>query len=113
MINFFRGAQQIDGNYWGALALSPVVGLIQLALGLVLIGLGLGSQVRFVHYHQGQLLDNCPSQVVFHRSGDLDRDHFADRHGPIDDDQPIHFRRATIFTGAAGSVVTSEGWCIC
>ncbi len=56
LIRFLRGGQQIDGNYWGALALSPIVGLIQLALGLVLIGLGLGTQVRFVHYLYGALV---------------------------------------------------------
>ena len=71
MISFFRGAQRIDGSYWGALALSPVVGLIQLALGLVLIGLGLGSQVRFVHYLYGSLvIIAVPATFAFTRGRD-------------------------------------------
>ena len=71
MISFFRGAQRIDGNYWGALALSPIVGLIQLALGLVLIGLGLGSQVRFVHYLYGSLvIIAVPATFAFTRGRD-------------------------------------------
>ena len=62
MISFFRGAQRIDGSYWGALALSPVVGLI---------GLGLGSQVRFVHYLYGSLvIIAVPATFAFTRGRD-------------------------------------------
>jgi hypothetical protein len=52
---FFRG-RGIDGGYWGALAISPILGLVQLALGIWLIVLGLGTQVRFVHYLYGALV---------------------------------------------------------
>lgn len=55
-IDFFRGKKTISGNYWGALALSPVVGLVQLTLGLIMISMGLGVAVRFVHYLYGALV---------------------------------------------------------
>ena len=100
MINFFRGAQQIDGNYWGALALSPVVGLIQLALGLVLIGMGLGSQVRFVHYLYGSLVIIAVPAT------------FAFTHGRDDRGAILIYAALTLLTAAFGlrGVTTGYGF---
>jgi hypothetical protein len=62
----FWKKQNIEGNYWGALALSPLLGLVQLGLGLWLISLGLGTQVRFVHYLYGALVViGVPSAFAF------------------------------------------------
>ncbi|HQV70760.1 MAG TPA: hypothetical protein PLJ62_07275 [Thermoflexales bacterium] len=55
-INFLRGAKRVDGNYAGALALSPVLGLVQMALGLILLTQGYGATLRFVHYLYGALV---------------------------------------------------------
>ena len=48
-IRFMRG-KNIDGSYWGAIALSPMLGLLQMALGLILVYNGLYVNVRLVHY---------------------------------------------------------------
>jgi hypothetical protein len=56
LIKYLRGQQNIDGNYAGAIALSPILGLVQLVIGLILIGMGLGVNVRFVHYLYGALV---------------------------------------------------------
>ena len=54
-IRFMRG-KNIDGSYWGAIALSPMLGLLQMALGLILVYNGLYVNVRFVHYLYGALV---------------------------------------------------------
>jgi heme A synthase len=70
LVRFFRG-MGIDGNYWGAVALSPLVGLIQMALGLYLVSLGLSVSVRFVHYLYGALvIIAAPSCFAFLRGRD-------------------------------------------
>jgi hypothetical protein len=55
VIRFLRGLS-IDGSYWGAVALSPILGLIQMVLGLLLVANGLSANVRFVHYLYGALV---------------------------------------------------------
>ena len=55
VIRFMRGLS-IDGNYWGAVALSPILGLVQMTLGLILVANGLSVNVRFVHYLYGALV---------------------------------------------------------
>lgn len=54
--NFLRGAKSVDGSYAGALALSPVIGLAQMTLGLILLTQGYGATLRFVHYLYGALV---------------------------------------------------------
>ena len=69
-IKFFRG-HGMDGNFFGAVALSPILGLVQLAMGLVLVGMGLGVNVRFVHYIYGALvIISVPSVFAFTRGRD-------------------------------------------
>ncbi len=69
-LKFFRG-DGMDGNYFGAVALSPVLGLVQLAMGLVLVSMGLGVNVRFVHYLYGALvIISVPSVFAFTRGRD-------------------------------------------
>jgi hypothetical protein len=55
VIRYLRGLS-IDGNYWGAVALSPILGLVQMTLGLILVANGLNTTVRFVHYLYGALV---------------------------------------------------------
>jgi hypothetical protein len=55
VIRYLRGLS-IDGNYWGAVALSPILGLVQMTLGLILVANGLNANVRFVHYLYGALV---------------------------------------------------------
>lgn len=70
MIKYFRG-DGLDGNYFGALALSPVLGLVQMAVGLVLVSMGLGVNVRFVHYLYGALVViSVPAVFAFTRGRD-------------------------------------------
>ena len=54
-IRFLRGLE-IDSSYWGAIALSPLLGLLQMALGLIMVYNGLYVNVRFVHYLYGALV---------------------------------------------------------
>lgn len=54
-IRFMRG-MSIDSNYWGAIALSPLLGLVQMILGLIMVFNGLHVNVRFVHYLYGALV---------------------------------------------------------
>ena len=69
-IKFFRG-DGMDGNYFGAVALSPVLGLVQMVLGLVLVGMGLGVNVRFVHYLYGALvIISMPAVFAFTQGRD-------------------------------------------
>ena len=70
LIRFFRG-QGIDSSYWGAMALGPRLGLVQLGMGLWLISLGLGVNVRFVHYLYGALvIISVPATFAFTRGRD-------------------------------------------
>jgi len=70
MIKFLRG-DSLDGNYLGAIALSPLLGLVQMAVGLVLISMGLGVNVRFVHYLYGALvIISVPAVFAFTRGRD-------------------------------------------
>lgn len=70
---FIKFARQdgMDGNFYGAVALSPILGLVQLVLGLVLVGIGLGVNVRFVHYLYGALvIITVPAVFAFTRGRD-------------------------------------------
>jgi len=70
MLKFFRG-DSLDGNYLGAIALSPLLGLVQMAVGLVLVSMGLGVNVRFVHYLYGALvIISVPAVFAFTRGRD-------------------------------------------
>jgi heme A synthase len=65
LIKFLRN-ERIDGSFWGAVALGPILGIIQLILGLWLISLGLGVNVRFVHYLYGALvIISVPATFAF------------------------------------------------
>jgi len=69
-LKFFR-KQGMDGNYWGAVWLSPVLGLIQTVLGLVMVLMGLGASVRLVHYLYGSLVViGMPAAFAFTRGRD-------------------------------------------
>lgn len=64
-------AERIDGSFWGAIALSPVLGLVQAALGLIMLSQGLGANVRLVHYLYGALcVIAVPSTFAFTRGRD-------------------------------------------
>lgn len=70
---FIKFAHQdgMDGNFYGAVALSPILGLVQMVLGLVLVGIGLGVNVRFVHYLYGALvIITVPAVFAFTRGRD-------------------------------------------
>jgi hypothetical protein len=72
LIKFFRGGQRVDGSYGGALALSPVLGAVQMSLGLLLVfsGVGLGA-ARLVHYLYGVLVViNIPATFALTRGRD-------------------------------------------
>lgn len=70
MVKFFRG-DGLDGNYLGAIVLSPILGLAQMAVGLALVSLGLGVNVRFVHYLYGALvIISAPAVFAFTRGRD-------------------------------------------
>jgi hypothetical protein len=71
-IKFFRG-DGMDGNYFGAVALSPVIGLVQMIVGLVLVSMGLGVNVRFVHYLYGALVIITVPAVFAYTRGRDDR----------------------------------------
>jgi hypothetical protein len=69
-IKFLR-RDGMDGNYFGAVALSPILGLIQMAVGLILVIQGLGVSVRFVHYLYGALVVIAvPAVFAFTRGRD-------------------------------------------
>lgn len=55
LIKYLRG-EGIDGSYFGAVALSPLLGLAQAVVGLALVAQGLGGIVRAVHYLYGALV---------------------------------------------------------
>jgi hypothetical protein len=69
-LKFLRG-HGMDGNFFGAVALSPILGLVQMLLGLILIVQGLGVNVRFVHYLYGALvIISVPAVFAFTRGRD-------------------------------------------
>ena len=71
VISFLRGGQRLKGNYAGALALSPILGLVQMLIGLVFIGNGLGGAARLVHYLYGVLVViNVPATFALTRGRD-------------------------------------------
>ncbi|MCS7088479.1 MAG: hypothetical protein NZL91_07270 [Thermoflexales bacterium] len=55
LIKYLRG-EGMDGSYFGAVALSPLLGLVQAVVGLMLVAQGLGGIVRAVHYLYGVLV---------------------------------------------------------
>ena len=55
-LKFLRKAQGIDGNYWGAIGISPILGLAQALIGIVMVAMGMGADVRLVHYLYGALV---------------------------------------------------------
>jgi len=70
MIKYLRG-ESLDGNYLGAVVLSPLLGLVQVVVGLVLVSLGLGATVRFVHYLYGVLVViGAPAVFAYTRGRD-------------------------------------------
>ncbi|MCX6018338.1 MAG: hypothetical protein NTZ50_07525 [Chloroflexi bacterium] len=70
LIKYFR-RDTVDGNYAGGLALSPILGAVQMLLGLVLIVNGLGGAARLVHFLYGVLVViNVPAAFAFTRGRD-------------------------------------------
>ncbi|SRR6266542_2067283 len=71
IIKYLRKQQFVDSNFWGAAALSPILGLVQAVLGIVMIGMGLGANVRLVHYLYGALVVIAvPATFAFTRGRD-------------------------------------------
>ncbi len=69
-LKYFRG-QGMDGNFWGAVWLSPVLGVIQVVVGLILVFMGLGVSVRAVHYLYGALVVlSVPAAFAFTKGRD-------------------------------------------
>lgn len=69
-LKYFRG-QGMDGNFWGAVWLSPVLGVIQVVVGLILVFMGLGVAVRAVHYLYGALVAlSVPAAFAFTKGRD-------------------------------------------
>ncbi len=70
-IKYFRKQENIDGSYWGAIALSPILGIVQAILGLIMLSMGLGAGVRLVHYLYGTLcVIAVPATFAFTRGRD-------------------------------------------
>ncbi len=72
MLKYFRG-ESMDGNFFGAVALSPVLGLVQAVVGLALVTQGLGVTVRAVHYLYGVLVVLAVPAVFAYTRGRDDR----------------------------------------
>jgi len=71
LIKFLRKQDNIDGSFWGAIALSPILGLVQAVVGVVMISMGLGASVRLVHYLYGTLcVIAVPATFAFTRGRD-------------------------------------------
>lgn len=71
LLKYLRGEQGIDGSLSGALALSPVLGVVQLVVGVVLVAMGLGGAPRIVHYLYGVLcVLSVPAAFAFTRGRD-------------------------------------------
>jgi hypothetical protein len=70
-LKFFRGQTYMDGNFWGGIAISPILGVVQAILGLVMLSMGLGASVRLVHYLYGALVVIAvPATFAFTRGRD-------------------------------------------
>lgn len=70
LIKYFRG-DGMDGNYFGAVALSPVLGFVQMLIGLALVAQGLGGLARAVHYLYGVLVViSVPATFAYTRGRD-------------------------------------------
>lgn len=70
-IKFLRKQDYIDSTFWGAAAISPILGLGQALLGIVMIGMGLGASMRLVHYLYGTLcVIAIPATFAFTRGRD-------------------------------------------
>lgn len=70
VLKYLRG-QGMDGNFWGAVWLSPVLGVIQVVVGLILVLMGLGVSVRVVHYLYGSLVVlSVPAAFAFTKGRD-------------------------------------------
>ncbi len=70
-LKYLRGQAYIDGSFWGATAISPVLGIVQAILGLIMVGMGLGAAVRLVHYLYGALVVIAvPATFAFTRGRD-------------------------------------------
>ncbi len=68
---YLRNSGGVDGQFAGALALSPILGLVQMITGLVLVGMGLGGAARLVHFLYGVLVViNIPAAFAFTRGRD-------------------------------------------
>ncbi len=72
MLKYLRG-ESMDGNFFGAVALSPVLGLVQMVIGLLLVAQGLGALVRAVHYLYGALVVLAVPAVFAYTRGRDDR----------------------------------------
>lgn len=72
ILRFFQN-KGIDGSYWGAVAISPIIGLVQMALGLIMVANGLYVNVRFVHYLYGALVILAAPACFMFLSGRDDR----------------------------------------
>ncbi len=71
LAKYLRNNGGVDGQFAGALALSPILGLIQMITGLVLVGMGLGGAARLVHFLYGVLVViNIPAAFAFTRGRD-------------------------------------------
>jgi uncharacterized transporter YbjL len=69
-IKYFR-RDVVDGNFAGALALSPILGAVQMLLGLLLVANASPSAARLVHYLYGVLVViNIPAAFAFTRGRD-------------------------------------------
>jgi heme A synthase len=70
-LKYLRKANMIDGSYWGAIGISPVLGLAQALIGIVMIVMGLGANIRLVHYLYGALVVIAvPATFAFTRGRD-------------------------------------------
>ncbi|MCS7061016.1 MAG: hypothetical protein RMN25_07590 [Anaerolineae bacterium] len=69
-LKYLRG-EGMDGNFWGAIWLSPILGLAQALVGLVMVFMGLGVAVRAVHYLYGVLVVlSVPAAFAFTKGRD-------------------------------------------
>ncbi|MCS6774640.1 MAG: hypothetical protein RMM31_03665 [Anaerolineae bacterium] len=69
-IKYFRG-EGMDGNFFGAVALSPVLGFVQMMIGFALLAQGLGGIPRAVHYLYGVLVViSVPATFAYTRGRD-------------------------------------------
>jgi hypothetical protein len=71
LLKYLRGEQGVDGNFAGAVALSPMLGAVQIVVGGILIAQGLGGAPRLVHYLYGVMcVISVPAAFAFTRGRD-------------------------------------------